>query len=366
MTTSLKVYSGSKVLITGNTGFKGTWLTSLLLQLGAKVIGVASFSGRRYDAYERLQIRNRIDQRELDVCNYPELEKLIYEEKPEFIFHLAAQAITLTGLKKPLYTLQTNVIGTTNVLEAIRNAEYACNVVIITSDKCYENKEWYWSYRETDRLFGADPYGASKSMAENVTWAYYNSYFKRESGVKVCTARAGNVFGGGDWSDNRLVPDCIRAWTDGQQIEVRSPHSTRPWSFVLDVLYGYLVLGVAMNNRYGLSGESFNFGPSSVESVSVSEFVGRLWSFYQEGNNGAPMKLVTPTLDQQENELLKLSSDKAAKILAWKPLYDLSTAMSLTVSWYKEFLNRSEDVQRLTDSQVSEYLKTRGHDFGTL
>jgi CDP-glucose 4,6-dehydratase len=362
--TELQHYSGRKVLITGNTGFKGAWLTTMLLRLGAQVIGVASFSGREYPSFKALEIEKEIQQYKFDISDSEALEKLIEREKPEFIFHLASQPITLMGMEKPLYTIQTNVLGTANLLEAVRRTSNQCNLIIVTSDKCYQNKEWHWSYRENDRLFGADPYGASKSMVENVAHAYYSSYFKSGEQVRICTVRAGNVFGGGDWSENRLVPDCIRAWTINDEIEIRSPQATRPWTYVLDVLYGYLTAGINLDQRDTLNGESYNFGPTALESVSVDEFVHGLWGFFGPEGVRTPLKVLSSSSMSNENELLQLSSEKAISVLGWKPKYDMEGAMNQTIKWYKQYLHEPEGIKQLTDLQLSEYLTIQAGGIG--
>lgn len=350
-----KFYSGKKVLITGNTGFKGTWLTAILLHLGAEVIGVASFRGKVNPTFLASGYEQKIKQYRVDIRDDQKLEKVISKEKPRLIFHLAAQALTLRGIRDPLTTFQVNVLGTVNLLEVVRKTRLACTVVVATSDKSYENKEWYWSYRESDRLFGSDPYGASKSMAENAVRAYYQAFFSDSQRVKVCTVRAGNVFGGGDWSEDRLVPDCIRAWSENRQIEIRSPDATRPWSYVLDVLLGYLQACKALVEQDGLNGESYNFGPDNHSNLSVMEFVERMWKHYNQEEPLVPTQNLADAASNKEHKQLQLSSEKARKVLGWRPRFSVYESTQATVDWYQKFLIDKSLATYLLDRQVTEY-----------
>lgn len=354
--TDLKFYSGQKVLITGNTGFKGTWLTAMLLHLGAEVVGIASFKGKTNPTFKASGLSSRIKQYEVDIRDAEKIEAVIETERPRFVFHLAAQALTLKALEEPVPTFQINVQGTANLLEAVRKTTITCSIVVVTSDKCYENKEWYWSYRESDRVFASDPYGASKSMAENVVHAYHRAFFDKTEGVKVCTVRSGNVFGGGDWSENRLVPDCIRAWSENREIEVRSPEATRPWSYVLDVLYGYLQVCKELTERDELNGESFNFGPNSHGVLSVLGFVERIWQHYRTQEIAAPVKIHSDSLNKKEHQFLQLSSEKVRTVIGWRPNLDFDDSVQETVEWYKQYLDNKTMAAELLNKQASEYL----------
>lgn len=350
-------YSQQKVLITGNTGFKGTWLTSMLLHLGADVAGLSSFEGQVNPTFLASGIEKDIAQYKVNIRDANSVEQVIRRERPRYIFHLAAQSLTLKGIREPVLTFETNVQGTMNLMEAVRKVNHECTVVIVTSDKCYNNREWCWSYRETDRLFGSDPYGASKSMAENVVHAYYQTYFHHCDHIRVCTVRAGNVFGGGDWSENRIVPDCFRAWREHRPIEIRSPHATRPWSYVLDVLNGYLTAASAMEKQQQLNGESFNFGPISTEPIPVLDLVTRMWNLFDE--SGAPVPVIIQHSNEirLENEQLRLSSDKALSVLGWRPVYDFPRSLSDTVSWYRSHMEECEDIRSLTEKLTTDFLK---------
>lgn len=353
----LKFYAGQKVLITGNTGFKGTWLTSMLLHLGAEVVGLSSFDGEINQTFVATGFEKEIKQYKADIRDAGTVEDIIEAEKPRVIFHLAAQSLTLRAMREPVLTFQTNVQGTVNVLEAVRRSDHLCSVIVVTSDKSYENKEWYWSYRESDRLFGADPYGASKSMAENAVRAYHQAFFRHSDNIKVCTVRAGNVFGGGDWSADRLVPDCIRAWSNNGMIEIRSPHACRPWTYVLDVLNGYLQAGINLHEKNGMNGESFNFGPIYLEAITVSDLVTKLWNAYEGSGFPVPMNVVQDDSAKTENIQLKLSSEKAMAVLGWRPVPTFEEAIDETVFWYEQFLKDDRQARAITNLQTSKFFE---------
>ena len=257
-------FTGKVVLITGHTGFKGSWLSLWLTYLGAKVVGVSKDIPTRPSNFIVSSVSTKTDDRRIDILNAEAIEKLILEVQPDFVFHLAAQALVRPSYDNPLETLTTNSIGTANVLEALRKLEKEVAVVMITSDKVYDNVEWVWGYRETDRLGGKDPYSASKAMAEIVIRTYVESYFNTEdSNVHIGIARAGNVIGGGDWALDRIVPDCMTAWSQDKVVDIRNPWATRPWQHVLEPLSGYLLLAAHLVLKTNKHGKPYNFGPST-------------------------------------------------------------------------------------------------------
>jgi CDP-glucose 4,6-dehydratase len=273
------------------------------------------------------------------------------------VFHLAAQPIVSYSYENPLETLTTNVIGTANVLEALRVLNRPCTAIMITSDKCYDNVEWVWGYKETDALGGKDVYSGSKGAAELVCKSYYHSFFKKEnSQVRMATARAGNVIGGGDWALDRIVPDCMRAWSEGKIVEIRSPKATRPWQHVLEPLSGYLLLGQALYRDVELNGESFNFGPKAEHNHTVQELLedlSRQWQFSEVSQ----AYRITGNIAFHEAGLLKLNCDKALSVLRWKPTLDYDKLIDFTGGWYYSFYRENADMYDFTIMQLEEYFQ---------
>jgi len=269
-----ETYLNKKVLVFGHTGFKGSWLTLWLRELGANIVG-ASLEKEitKPSHFDVAGLDNHCESHYLDIRNYDEVLDVVREVKPEYVFHLAAQSLVKQSYINPIETFTTNSIGTANILQALRSLEDQCIAILITSDKCYENIETYYGYRETDRLGGKDPYSASKAAAEIIIRSYVHSFLTDVDSIRIATARAGNVIGGGDWALDRLVPDIMKAWSSGEQVEIRSPKSTRPWQHVLEPLSGYLLLGSEINKRAELHGESFNFGPKSEDIFPVADVV---------------------------------------------------------------------------------------------
>jgi CDP-glucose 4,6-dehydratase len=349
------IYKNKRILVTGNTGFKGSWLTNWLLKLGAEVHGVANDIPSSPAMFEILKLKDKIHHYELDIRNYKSFLNLITKVKPHFVFHLAAQAIVARSYSNPLETITTNVIGTTNVLEALHAVGNECNAVIITSDKCYHNNEWSWGYRENDRLGGGDIYSASKAAAEQIIHGYFNSFFKSKSAIRIASARAGNVIGGGDWAEQRLVPDCIRSWAKGDRVSIRAPSSTRPWQHVLEPLSGYLRLGQILEKNSDISGESFNFGPSPELSISVEEVLSNLairwgWSELEEAC------FISKYSQFKEAGLLHLNCDKALSHLQWLPVLQFEQMIKYTVDWYKKYYNDGQDdMQDYSDALIEQY-----------
>ena len=346
------IYKGRNVLVTGHTGFKGSWLSLWLHLLGANVIGYALDPITEQDNFVLCGLRNKITDLHGDIREADRLKLVFAAYQPEIVFHLAAQPIVRRAYQIPAETFETNVMGTVNVMEAIRGCDSVKAGVIITSDKCYENREQIWGYREDDRMGGYDPYSASKGCAELVTAAFRNSYFSNNSGKAVATARAGNVIGGGDWSQDRLIPDCMRALIAQKAIEVRNPDSVRPWQFVLEPLYGYLLLGEKLlRHGAGYTG-AWNFGPD-FESVApvkkVVEFLTSSW-----GNN-SNILISSDSNAPHEAGMLSLDCTKAKTLLGWKPRFNLQTALDYTVQWYQDY--QTKDMLELCERQITSFCK---------
>jgi CDP-glucose 4,6-dehydratase len=349
-------YQGKRVLVTGHTGFKGSWLCEWLLSLGADVTGYALQPATSPVLFEQLELSGRIHHRIGDVRDFEELRRVVQELRPEFVFHLAAQPLVRLSYEHPVETYATNVMGTVNVLEAVRLASCACVVVVVTTDKCYENKEWVHSYREEDPMGGYDPYSSSKGAAELVVAAYRRSYFAvPDTGVRLATARAGNVIGGGDWGLDRIVPDCIRALQRGETIPVRNKVATRPWQHVLEPLSGYLWLGACLSEPKlsPLSSElasSFNFGPALNSNRTVADLVQEVLKHWPgRWEDRSDPKAV------HEAKLLNLATDKAYHLLDWAPVWSFAETIAQTVRWYRQAAAAGANQRELTASQIAAY-----------
>ena len=342
-------YSGKRVLVTGHTGFKGSWLTLWLTKMGAQVTGLSDDIPTSPSHYESLMLKDQIRDLRGDIRDLALMKQIVTEFKPDYVFHLAAQSLVRKSYEAPLDTFLINTIGTANVLEALRDHQYKCAVVLVTSDKCYENLEWEWGYREIDRLGGKDPYSGSKAAAEIIARSYTASFFSGDM-VRIATARAGNVIGGGDWASDRIIPDCVRSWSNNLAVELRSPESTRPWQHVLEPLSGYLSLGASLAASEDLHGESFNFGPPSRQDHSVREVVNEM-SKYWDAVNVREDQSVTKIA---EAGLLKLNCDKALAHLDWEAVWNFEETIQHTAEWYRHFYTMSEkDTQSvLTISQL--------------
>jgi CDP-glucose 4,6-dehydratase len=348
------VYQGKKVLVTGHTGFKGSWLTAWLLQLGADVYGISNGIPTKPSHFEELGLRKKIVHFEEDVRDLDVMVKIVKKVKPDFLFHLAAQPIVSLSYTDPIKTVTSNVVGTANILEALRLADRKCVAVIITSDKCYDNVEQIWGYKEGDTLGGKDVYSGSKGAAELICKSYYHSFFKNNSPVRMATARAGNVIGGGDWAADRIVPDCMRAWSKNKTVAIRSPKATRPWQHVLEPLSGYLLLGEALLGDASLSGSSFNFGPRSDYTQTVQTVLEDLSACWQFSSPKEAYAVVDGT-KFHEAGLLKLNCEKAAYYLKWSPVLDYKTCVDFTGKWYFSFYKKKEDMMDYTLNQIKEY-----------
>ena len=331
-----KIYHNRKVLITGHTGFKGSWLALWLLQMGAKVTGYSLQPPTEPNHFNllNLDINSVIG----DVRDINKLKQLFKEQKPEVVFHLAAQAIVRQSYVEPVETFASNIMGTVNVLEAAKACKSVRAVVIVTSDKCYENKEWLWGYRENDALGGYDPYSASKGCAEIVTNCWRNSFFNlKDYGKKhetlIASARAGNVIGGGDWAQDRLIPDIMRAVNQNEKVQIRNPHATRPWQHVLEPLSGYLLLGQKLLEGGKEYAEAWNFGPSENENVSVGEIVRQIKEIWPRIN----YEIHQITNQPHEAGMLRLDCSKARTQLQWFPVWAGKETIVKTAEWYRNF-----------------------------
>lgn len=349
-----KFWKGKKVLVTGHTGFKGSWLCLWLQKLEVEVIGYALSPPTQLNLFEDSDVAKNMKSIIGDVRDLDKLKSTIEKHQPEIVIHMAAQPLVRYSYENPVETYTTNVIGTVNLLEAVRLTNCVKVVINVTSDKCYENREWVWSYRENEAMGGYDPYSSSKGCSELVTSAYVNSYFKNEkhsdSDVLVSTARAGNVIGGGDWADDRLIPDLMRAFINNENVSIRNPHSIRPWQHVLEPLHGYMMLV----EKLWEDGTSFvggwNFGPNeddSREVLWIVKYLAKTWG------QGATWSLEKDVKLHEANNL-KLDCSKAKTQLGWYPLWDLSTTLSNVAAWYRSYLNK-EDIRKVTISQIETF-----------
>lgn len=348
-------YRGKRVLVTGHTGFKGGWLSLWLEQLGAEVHGLALDPVTTPDLYRFLKPVFSSDLR-CDIRDSGAVKRCVSEVRPEVVFHLAAQPIVLESYRNPIETLEVNVMGTAYLLQAIRELEYPCDVVVVTSDKCYHNQEWEFSYREVDPLGGKDVYSASKAAAEVITSALEFSFFRKSEGLgNVATARGGNVIGGGDFSENRIVPDAMKAFSKGEVLGIRNPGATRPWQHVLDCLSGYLTLAdwLATSEAENSEFRAFNFGPTAGSHRSVGDLVREVGKFW----DGEWRDDSRPDMPHEAGRLA-VSIDRAATILDWKPTLSFSEAVEATVVWYRRFYEGPEDqgILSLMREQIKDYM----------
>lgn len=342
-------WNGKKVLITGHTGFKGSWLAFWLKMLSADVCGYALAPESQPNLFENLELENKIRSIIGEIRDLPHFEKTIQSFQPEIVFHLAAQSLVRKSYRKPIDTYTINVIGTINILEAIRKTDSVKSVVVITTDKVYENKEWHWAYRETERLGGFDPYSNSKACAELAVSAYRNSFFG-ESDCLIATARAGNVIGGGDWSEDRLLPDVFRSLVFGEKLEIRNPDSIRPWQHALEPLDGYMKLAEKLYAGQKDFAEAWNFGPAEEGSKPVGWILEEIKRVWNEPVNWE----ITGEKQPHEARLLKLDSAKAKNELKWSPKLSLDEAVTLTAEWYCGFKDK-QDLIKLTTNQINFY-----------
>jgi len=353
-------WKGRRVFLTGHTGFKGSWLALWLQTLGADTTGYSLPAPTNPNLFELARVSSGMTSVAGDIRDFESLKRTLAEKKPEVIIHLAAQSVVRYSYDNPLETYSTNVMGTANLLEAIRQLQLPCAVVNVTSDKCYENKSWVWGYRESDRLGGHDPYSNSKACAELVMSAFQESYFNpantAQSRVVVASGRAGNVIGGGDWTQDQLVPDIMRAFMSGRPVRLRNPAAIRPWQFVLEPLRGYLLLAEHLSKRGFEFAEGWNFGPLDEDAQPVSWIVKHISTLWGSGARWEADEGVHP----HEAQYLKLDISKSRSRLGWSPRMRLSQAMEWVVEWYKAYQDR-KDIREVTQAQIARYEKLPAH-----
>lgn len=349
------IYKNKKVLVTGHTGFKGTWLTAWLLKLGAEVVGISKDIPTKPSMFEELELEDKMKHYQEDIRDLSKMIEIISDEQPEFFFHLAAQPIVSISYIDPIETISSNVMGTANILEALKISNHKCTVIIITSDKAYDNVEQVWGYKEDDKMGGKDIYSGSKGAAELIIKSYYHSFFKHKtSNVKLAIGRAGNVIGGGDWAKDRIVVDCMEAWSKKSSVEIRSPEATRPWQHVLEPLSGYLNLGQALYKDHSFDGEAFNFGPRAEQNHSVKQLLEDLSKYWHFKNIDDAFS-VTDNIPFHEAGLLKLNCDKALFYLKWQANLEYKDTIRFTSEWYYDFYNSNKNILDKTLKQISEY-----------
>ena len=347
----IEVFKNKKVLITGHTGFKGSWLCKLLLEFGSKVSGI-SLEAEKISLYNLLKLDSEVESHICDIRKLENIENIIKEINPDIIFHLAAQPLVIESYNNPLYTFETNIMGTINILESIRKLNNLECAIMITTDKVYDNKEWAWGYRENDSLGGRDPYSSSKACVELIIKSYKKSFFEN---LNIATARAGNVIGGGDFAKDRIIPDIVRAIERNESVELRNPNSVRPWQHVLDVLNGYLSLAYNLiKNNENISanknGElpSYNFAP--IDNKLTVEYITKV---FIESVGRGNYKIKTQNTNKKEMNILRLDSSLARKELLWEEKFDTDEAIKQTALWYREYLNNKD----ITGKQIKDYIK---------
>ena len=349
-----RLWKGTRVFLTGHTGFKGGWLALWLARLGAEVRGYSLDPVTSPNLFSTARIGEVLSDVRGDIRDRNALNRAMHEFAPDVVFHLAAQPLVRLSYADPLSTYETNVMGTANVLESVRTTPSVRAVVVVTTDKCYENHEWQWGYRETDPLGGHDPYSSSKACVEIVSAAYRNSFFQRESsnghGVLLATARAGNVIGGGDWSDDRLIPDLIRGFKSGEPVLIRRPKSIRPWQHVLEPLSGYLTLAERLLAGESQFASAWNFGPWDDDAWPVEKIAAAMAERWGKGASW----IIDNAPTVHEAGYLKLDSSKARAALEWMPQLRLKCALEWVIDWYKA-CDSGADMQALTTNQIAEY-----------
>ncbi len=345
----MEFYKGKKVFITGHTGFKGAWLCRILIKAGAKVTGYSLEPPTHPALFEMAGIEEKMKSIVGDVRDYGHLSRAFHEAQPEIVLHLAAQPIVRDSYKEPRYTYEVNVMGTVNILECVRNSKTVRSFLNVTTDKVYHNREWEWGYREDEMLDGYDPYSNSKSCSELITHSYYNSFFK-DGEVAISTARAGNVIGGGDFANDRVVPDCVRAVMDGKVIGVRNPYSTRPYQHVLEPLFAYLLIAKEQYSDKSFQGW-YNVGPDECDCLTTGDLVDLFCNKWGEAswenqNAGGP----------HEANFLKLDCSKIKKVFGWKPHWHIDTAIDKVVEWTKVY-QAGGNIPEIMDVEIEEYLR---------
>jgi len=350
MKKNISMFRGRRVLITGHTGFKGSWLSFLLNEAGADVMGFALPPATTINHFDLLKLNQNIRHVVGDIRDASLMANTLKEFQPEFVFHLAAQALVRPSYDDPAVTFSTNVIGSVNLLDAVRQCESVRSLVFITSDKCYENVEWIWGYRENDQLGGRDPYSASKAAAEIAFSSYARSFFEHRPLLGAASVRAGNVIGGGDWAVDRIVPDCIRAIEKDEPIRLRNPEATRPWQHVLEPLSGYLLLAARLYEEPKRWGGAWNFGPSTRGVRTVKNVAEIIISHIGRGR----VEVITSQTQVHEARLLQLNCDKAHQLLGWYPRWHVDKTLETTALWYKSVMNGGS-AEAMTRAQIHEF-----------
>lgn len=346
-----EIYKNKRVFITGHTGFKGSWLSLWLNKIGAEVCGYSLLPDTNPSMFLSLDIENKIEKSIIgDILDKDSLESAICDFKPDIVFHLAAQPLVRKSYKEPILTYNTNVIGTLNALETARKCGSIKAFVNITTDKCYENNNQLHGYSESDSMGGYDMYSSSKACSEILSASYRRSFLDNNRGYYLATARAGNVIGGGDWAQDRLIPDCIRSIENNKKIELRNPDATRPWQHVLEPLGAYLLLGEKLLQSGEKYAQSFNFGPEEESVHKVRDVVKKTIKYYGKGEI-----VVDKKDDLYEAKLLSLNINKAKKVLNWRPVYNWEKAIAITVEWYKKYYGKKTDMYDFTMLQIEEY-----------
>lgn len=348
-------YKEKKVLLTGHTGFKGSWLTSWLLKLGAEVVGVSKDVPTNPSMFGDLNLVSMITHYVCDIRELGHLSEIVLKEKPDIIFHLAAQPIVSVSYSDPIETITSNVVGTMNLMETLRSIDWHCAVVLITSDKSYDNVEWVWGYKETDAVGGKDVYSGSKGAAELIIKSYYHSFFSgKNQFVNLAVGRAGNVIGGGDWAKDRIIVDTVKSWANNHPVEIRCPGATRPWQHVLEPLSGYLVLGAKLYGKNKIVGEAFNFGPRAEQNRSVIDLLNSMSNFW-EPSLPESNYIITDNIPFKEAGLLKLNCDKALFYLDWDATLNYDETVKFTGEWYSNYYSKSTDMLNFTYQQIQDY-----------
>ena len=350
---TISFWKNRKILITGHSGFKGLWLSMILSNLGADLYGISSPHDQKtnYTFYD-IENNDFITSYFCDICDFQALKKILYEVKPEVIFHLAAQPLVIESYNDPLKTYMTNIIGSANLLESVRSINSVSSIIMITSDKCYDNKENKIAFVEDDKLGGDDPYSSSKACCELLINSFRKSFFKEQHSPAIASVRAGNIIGGGDWGEYRLIPDIVRSIIDNQHLNLRNPLATRPWQHVLDPLYGYILLAQKLCNDKQKYQGAWNFSLSSDQACNVEKLTQKVFSLWK----GHYTINKSDEILHQESNFLSIDSNKSNNLLNWHPILDLDKAISWAIDWYKEAINNPNNKRKKIELQIEQYL----------